>query len=149
MVDPGVVAAKLAELAGRMVRVRARCPPTAAELMHDQDALEIIAFNLMLSVQACLDIASHVIADEGWPPATSLAQAFGRLHEHGLLSRETADALGRAAGLRNVLAHGYAGVNVELVHAAAREGIEDLDRFAREVAAWTGARGSGTERGGG
>jgi len=136
MVDRDVLLAKLGDLADQIARVRTRCPPTAGELAANRDSRDLVAFNLMLAVQCCLDIASHVIADEGWRVATTLAGAFERLAEHGVLLRATADALGKAAGLRNVVAHGYAGVNVEFLHHGATTGLSDLDAFTREVAAW-------------
>jgi uncharacterized protein YutE (UPF0331/DUF86 family) len=40
-------------------------------------------------------------------------------------------------GLRNVVAHGYAGVRPEMIHAAATTGLADLEAFSREVARWT------------
>lgn len=136
MVDADVIAAKLAELADRTARVRRHRPADAAALAEDQDAFDLVAFNLMLAVQACLDVASHLIADEGWPPAKDLADSFLRLHERGVLSRETAAALARAVGLRNVLAHVYATADPDLVFEAATSGLDDLERFAREVAVW-------------
>jgi uncharacterized protein YutE (UPF0331/DUF86 family) len=141
VVDTSLVAAKLRELAERIARVRTHCPPTAADLAADQDALELVSFNLMLAVQACVDLASHLISDEDWPPVDTYAEAFQRLHEHGVLSRETADVLGRAAALRNVVVHGYADVDPNLIHEAAAHGLADLERFAREVGAWMEGRG--------
>ena len=91
MVDESVVAAKLAELAARIERVRVCCPETAEALARDRDALDLVSFNLMLAVQACLDLASHVIADSGWTPGTSLAGSFRRLAEHGVLSEAIAE----------------------------------------------------------
>ena len=136
MVNRDVLAAKLGDLAHRTGRVRKHVKATAAELAADADALDLVAFNLMLAVQTCADIASHIIADSGWPTTRTLAEAFARLHEHGVLTRATSDALARAAGLRNVVAHGYAGVDVSLVHSAATSGVRELDAFAREVAEW-------------
>jgi len=135
-----VVAAKLPELDDRMARVRAHLPADAAALAANRDALELVSFNLMLAVQACLDIASHLIADEGWPAASSLGEAFQSLGEHGVVTPTTAAALRRAAGLRNVVAHGYAVANPELLFAAASGGVADLRRFASEVSAWVASR---------
>lgn len=87
----------------------------------------------MLAVQICADIASHLIADEGWPVAKSLADGFNRLAERGVLQPKTAEALCKAVDLRNVVAHGYAGVDPQLVFAAATRGVTDLEAFAREV----------------
>jgi uncharacterized protein YutE (UPF0331/DUF86 family) len=143
MVDRNLVGAKLRELAERIARVRLHCPPAASDLAEDPDALDLVAFNLMLAVQACVDLASHLISDEDWPPAGTYAEAFQRLYEHGVLSRETAASLGSATGLRNVVAHGYAGVDPELIHRAAMHGLSDLERFAGEVGSWTAASAGG------
>lgn len=140
MVKPDLVAAKLTELSDRVARVRARCPESPEALARDRDALDLVAFNLMLAVQVCADIASHVIADEGWPAARGLAEGFARMAEHGILSPRTQAALAKAVGLRNVVAHGYAGIDTELVFVAATSGVDDLDAFATEVASWVNSR---------
>ncbi|MBV8201173.1 MAG: DUF86 domain-containing protein [Acidobacteria bacterium] len=140
MVDAAVIAAKLRELAGRIDRVAAHRPADAESLARDRDALDLVSFNLMLAVQACLDIASHLIADEGWPAAATLGESFQRLAEHGVLARTTADALSRAAGLRNVVAHGYAEAHPDLLYSAALHGLADLQQFASEVSAWVRQR---------
>ncbi len=140
MVNADLVAAKLADLQDRVDRVRAHRQRDASALRSDRDALDLVSFNLMLAVQTCADIASHLIADEGWPAAKNLAQSFARLRDNGVLDAPTADALSRAVGLRNVVAHGYAGVDASMVHEASTRGLEDLDRFARQVAAWVASR---------
>jgi len=140
MVDRDLVAGKLGELAEHVARVRTRRKPTADDLRHDRDALDLVAFNLMLAVQTCADVASHLIADEGWPPATSLGAVFERLRDRGVISGPVCEGLTRAVGLRNVIAHGYAGVRPEMVHAAATTGLADLEGFARDVATWMQGR---------
>ena len=134
MVNKDVVTAKLSELVDRTIRARQHCPSEVAQLAADRDALDLVAFNLMLAVQVCADIASHLIADERWPAARSLAESFDRLVEHGVTTPETSEQLKRAVGLRNVVAHGYARVNVEMVHRAATDGVRDLEAFAADVA---------------
>lgn len=131
-----IVIQKLAELADRAARVRAHRQVDAAALAADRDALDLVSFNLMLAVQACADLAGHIIADERWPAPASLAESFERLAQHGVISRETADTFRLAVRFRNVVAHGYAGVDVNAVHAGSTSGLGDLDRFAREVSAW-------------
>ena len=140
MVDRDLVAAKLAELQDRIMRVRANCPPTLLALAADRNALDLVSFNLMLAVQSCADIASHVIADEGWPAAVNLVSSFNRLRDEGVITAPTAAALCSAVGLRNVVAHGYAGINPAMVYAAATRGLPDLEGFAREVATWVAHR---------
>lgn len=140
MVDRDLVASKLAELSEHVARVRQHRKPTAEALRRDRDARDLVAFNLMLAVQACVDIASHVIADERWLPATTLAASFERLEEHGVVTPSVRAELVRAVGLRNVIAHGYAAVRPDAVHAASVSGVDDLDAFARQIAAWIAGR---------
>ncbi|MGB3561622.1 MAG: DUF86 domain-containing protein [Thermoanaerobaculia bacterium] len=143
MVDADVITAKLAELVERTTRARLHCRSSAAELASDRDALDLVSFNLMLAVQSCLDIASHILADEGWEPATTLAGSFLALSNHGVISAETAESLGRAAGLRNIIAHGYASADAARIQRAAAGDTQDLERFSAEVSAWlSGTLGS-------
>lgn len=141
MVNKDLLSFKLAELAEKSERVSSHVPETPDALLRNRDALDIVAFNLMLCVQTCCDIASHLIADEGWASAHSLAQGFSRLQEHGVIAPETAESLKRAVGLRNVVAHGYARIDVESCHRAATTGLQDLEAFAKQVSAWAKRRG--------
>ena len=136
MVDVDVVTNKLAELTHYLDRIRAQCPDAAEDFEDDQDALEIVCYNLILALQACLDIASHLIADEGWASAPSLAESFTRLGEHGALERETARELASAAGMRNILVHSYSRVDPALVHGAATSGLGTLERFRADLGRW-------------
>jgi uncharacterized protein YutE (UPF0331/DUF86 family) len=140
LVKKDLVAAKLAELAERVARVRAKCPASVEALAADPDALDIVSFNLMLAVQLCADIAAHITTDEQWLPAKSLAESFTRLEEKAVLAASTAERLRKAVGLRNVVAHGYGRVDPTSVFAAATGGLTDLGNFAREVATWLAAR---------
>jgi uncharacterized protein YutE (UPF0331/DUF86 family) len=136
MVDVDVLSAKLKELAHRIAKVRQYNPLAPEDLEKDGDRLDLVSFNLMLAIQACLDIASHVISDEEWTVAITMAESFRRLAEHEVISQATAAALNQAVGLRNIVAHGYSKVEPGLIHAAAKTGPADLERFAEEVSAW-------------
>jgi len=107
MVKIDLVAAKLAQLADRISRIELHRPSSAEALAADRDALDLLSFNLLLSVRVCADIASHIISDEGLLPAGNLAQSFVRLQEHGVIGQATVGPIQRAVGLRNVVAHGY------------------------------------------
>ncbi|MGM0575944.1 MAG: type VII toxin-antitoxin system HepT family RNase toxin [Myxococcota bacterium] len=136
MVRRELIGRKLADVHRRLDNVRRLRPEEADALERDEDLLDLVSFNLMLAVQACVDAASHIIADEGWPQPTTLRGAFDTLAREDVVSRETAAAMGRAAAFRNVVAHGYVEVVPALVYEAATDGLDELSRFAREVAAW-------------
>jgi len=136
MVNRNLLSSKLAELAFRVDRLRSLGAVSAEELAANRDAFDLASFNLMLAVQICADIAAHLIADERWPAAKNLAEAFTRLEEQSVLAPSVAQALRKATGLRNVVAHGYARVDPAAIHSAATSGLADLEAFSREVASW-------------
>lgn len=140
MVRADVLTKLLAAVRHRIERVEGLRQPSAAALEANEDALDLVAFNLMLAVQAACDAAAHIIADEGLAPASSLAEGFARLEEHGVLSHATRVALARAVGLRNVVAHAYHRLDTQAVQEASTTGLSDLDAFVREVAAWVSSR---------
>ncbi len=60
--------------------------------------------------------------------------AFTVLEERDVLEATLAARLRALTGPRNRLVHLYAEIDDSLVHRALREGLEDLDAFARAVA---------------
>jgi uncharacterized protein YutE (UPF0331/DUF86 family) len=67
-------------------------------------------------------------------------EAFTRLQEHDVVRPELAAVLKQAVGFRNVIVYGYAGVDLRPLHRASTIGVDDLDAFARAVAAWANQR---------
>lgn len=141
MVDEHIATQKLKEIVQRIARARALCPADPEEFAGDENAVELVSFNLLLAVQTCVDLATHLIADESWEPAATAREAFERLHERRVISQETVNALRKAIGLRNIVAHGYSGIDPMQVHTAATAGLGDLERFAAEVSVWIEGRG--------
>ncbi|MEO8177332.1 MAG: HepT-like ribonuclease domain-containing protein [Deltaproteobacteria bacterium] len=65
-----------------------------------------------------------------------LADRVGQVRRH---RKPSLESLRQGAGLRNWIAHGYAGVDLAPVHRAATDGLNDLDAFARALAQWANA----------
>jgi uncharacterized protein YutE (UPF0331/DUF86 family) len=138
MVDINIVSEKLKQLSLRIAKVRELCPAGLEGLTGD--ALDLVSFNLFLAVQICVDLATHLISDESWEPAATNREAFERLEEHGVVSHETVRTIRQAIGLRNIVAHGYGGIDPAQIRAAATTGLPDLERFATELSAWVEKR---------
>jgi predicted nucleotidyltransferase len=143
---------RVAILFGSQARGTAR-PDSDADIAVDAPGVDMLSLGAALAQalerevdvvpleDASIPLLEHLVRDgivvhEGWPSAPNLAGGFNRLRDEGVISAGTADALCRAVGLRNVVAHGYAGINPAMVHAAAVAGVRDLEAFAREVAQW-------------
>ena len=91
---------------------------------------------LQVAIEACIDIAYHVIGDRGWTPPDSARDAFRTLASHGLIDAALATRLGRAAGLRNVLVHDYVAVDLDKLAAAIGRDLGDLRAFGAIAGRW-------------
>lgn len=61
--------------------------------------------NLFVAIQACLELATRWLADEGWEVPQRYGEIFRALADHGVIDRPLALRLVAATGLRNLVAH--------------------------------------------
>lgn len=94
-----------------------------------------VKYLLVTSVEACLDVAQHLCAAQGWGPPRDNGDAMTLLGKHGVLTEPAAAKLRRAVGFRNVLVHGYAEVDDGIVGGRVHN-LGDLREFATAVAGW-------------
>jgi uncharacterized protein YutE (UPF0331/DUF86 family) len=130
LVDPSVLAERLAALNRHLDRVADQLPDRAEDLRPSTGTSDAVVLHLWQAVQITIDLALSwcVRAGLGAPP--TYGDAFRRLAAQGLIDRALADRLVRAVGFRNLVVHAYADVDLLRVHAAATGGPADLRAFA-------------------
>ena len=133
--DPDVLDAKLRELSRRLKRIESKRPAGIRALAQDEDLQDILARNLEVAIQNCMDIALHLCSAYGVVPPTA-ARAFAVLADRGLIDAALAQRLQRAVGFRNVLVHEYAEVDWKIVMQVLRTGMRDLAGFGKAVLAF-------------
>ena len=69
---------------------------------------------LYTAIQGCIDIAMHVISSKTLRTPESYSDAFYVLAEAGIINPSEAEEFADMARFRNVLAHTYARVNLEI-----------------------------------
>lgn len=83
---------------------------------------------IQVAIQVCIDIGAHLIAEQGPKMPADYRGVFGVLVAAGL-DVELAERLGDAAGMRNILVHGYLEVDDGAVWEALAH-LDDLRQFA-------------------
>jgi uncharacterized protein YutE (UPF0331/DUF86 family) len=133
--DATLVVQKLTSLTEHVARAKRRRPATAEALRADVDLQDALALSLLVAIPEAVDIAFHVVADEGWGgvPA-SYAESFDMLARHGVIDTVLAQEMAAAAGLRNRIAHGYASVDVARLWTEMPAGVAALERYAAAMA---------------
>ena len=98
-----------------------------------------VKYTFVTAIEACVDIAQHICATEGWGPPADNGDAIRLLGGHGVVTPELAQSIRRAVGFRNVLVHEYIQVNDDVV-VDRLKALGDLEDFVSQVATFvTGA----------
>src|SRR5664279_330678 len=136
MVNPDAVTRRLLVLNERLAELARPEAALPQQLGANSVLRAAVERWLQLAIEACIDIASHVIASEGWVPPASGKEAFLILANHGRLTLDLAQRLGRAAGMRNVLVHDYVAIDLSQLAHVVKYDLQDLREFAVQVATW-------------
>jgi len=129
MVDRELVVAKAALVRRHLDRISQKADTDLECFLEEIDRQEIVSFNLHLAIENCIDIASHLLSEEGLGVAGSASEMFYLLQENGYLTRELADKMSKASGLRNLIVHEYDKLDLKRLYQIAHKDIEDLNRY--------------------
>lgn len=136
MVNQSIVKAKLNRIENNLQRLKEKQDITLGKLKKNMDLHDVILHNLQLSIQGCIDIASHIISDEGWTVPDTLAGLFDILTKHKVLSKELSKKLKKMVGFRNIIIHEYANVDLNTVYKILKEDIKDIYTFLKQICAF-------------
>lgn len=131
--DWPLIEQKLESLRRSILRVKDKCPKTAAELAGDYDAQDILSLNLTRAVQMCVDIGAHLVSDSEFPPPGTMGKTFDILYDAGIISADLAGRMKKAVGFRNIAVHNYESINWAIVFTIATAHIRDFEEFAQVV----------------
>jgi len=131
MVDKDILWSKISAMERHLDRVRAKRDVSLAEFLKELDRQESVLFNLQMAIQNCIDMAAHVISEEGLGVAGSTNELFYLLEDRGLIESGLAEKMVRAVGFRNLVVHEYGKVDIEVVFLVSHENVGDLEEFAR------------------
>lgn len=136
MVDRPFLAKQVATVRDAVARIRSVLPASREAFEADRTVREVVLLNLFVAIQACLDLAAHWLADEGWDVPQRYGEIFVAFADHGVIPRPLALRLVAAAGLRNLIAHQYGALEWARLYAiAASPELDDLETFCAALAA--------------
>lgn len=118
----------------RELRVLAR----PEEIERDVREQRFVLHTLQLAIQAALDIASHIVADDQLGEPRQYRDLFLTLVEAGWLPRELTEPLTQMAGFRYIVVHGYEEVDLATVQRVLDRRLGDLTAFTASIRARLG-----------
>lgn len=104
------------------------------KLITDENLYASAERHLEVAIQACLDIANHIVAALGLErPKQSAGEAFLSLAKENILGQDLAQTMMKVVGYRNILIHEYLEVERHQTYLNIQEGLKDLVNFAKEI----------------
>lgn len=129
MVDKELIRAKINHLQKSLSRLKEKQSIDKQSFLGDLDAQDIILHNLQLSIQGCIDIASHIVSDEGWELPGTLGGLFDTLAAKKVIDSGMAETMWRVVGMRNIIVHEYEEIDFEKIYAIYTEELGIFDDF--------------------
>lgn len=95
--------------------------------------IQAVKHSMLEAVEACLDIASHIIASEGMDRPKEYSEMFQVLEENETVEKELAENLTDMARFRNFLVHRYDKVDNQRIEEFLEKDIEDIKEFVDKI----------------
>ena len=136
MVRLDLVRDKVRRLRETCSALRGATPSDAADLVGDRDRRDLVSFRVYLAMQEAIDLASHLVADQGWGPAPNLRDHFNLLERNKVIPQPLAADLSAGVKIRDLIGHAYADVDPGKLHAAAGRIPALMEAYCAAVISW-------------
>jgi uncharacterized protein YutE (UPF0331/DUF86 family) len=133
LVDKDLLLAKASSVKRYIKRIEEKSKIDLDTFLSDIDRQEIVLFNIQMAVQNCIDIAAHLISEEGLGIPGSTSEMFYLLEENAYLDKQITEKMVKAAGLRNLIVHEYAKVEITQIFDIAKKNITDLNEYLKVI----------------
>ena len=88
---------------------------------------------LQVTIEAMLDIASHLIARNRWGNPEDNKAHFQILADNNVIKIEDVDTYFLMAKFRNRIVHMYFNINDEMIYDITKNNLEDFERFISNI----------------
>lgn len=133
MVDLEVLASIIGNLRGYLEKLRILAAIPEEEFLQDFTKVESTKHLLQVSIEYCLDIAHHTVADEGYRTPTDYYDTFVVLHEQGILPENFMPTLRKMVSFRNRVVHLYWDVDDATVYRILQENLKDFETYVSYI----------------
>jgi uncharacterized protein YutE (UPF0331/DUF86 family) len=133
VVDSDLILAKAGSVRSRLDRVFKKRNVDLNGFLTDIDRQESILFNIQMAVLNCIDIAAHIISDNGLGVPGSTTEMFYLLEKHGYLNHDLTAKMAKAAGFRNLIVYEYGKIELKQVYKIAHDDNNDLNEYLKAI----------------
>jgi len=103
------------------------------EFLQNRHYVSSAKYNLIVAIEACLDIAYHLISKNKMRLPKDYADSFRVLNERGIINDDLTRRLILMARFRNRLVHIYWEVDDEFIYEILRNNLSDIEEFMNSI----------------
>jgi uncharacterized protein YutE (UPF0331/DUF86 family) len=131
MVDQRILKKKIIRINESMQIITGYLNLSYEEFMNDRIAQNVIEYNLFIIINQMIDMANHIVVDNGYGSIETLSDGFKLLNKKGYISNKDLDTYIKMVGFRNVIAHQYIDLNKDIVYEVLHHKLNDLIKFIK------------------
>lgn len=132
MVDKDVVLEKINQIQNCLKRIAEKTRNDPATL-DDFDTQDVFVLNVQRAVHSAIDLASHIVSDEGLGLSDDLKGNFTLLERVDIVDKLLSDKLKKMVDFRNIAIHDYSRINVNILKSILTKNLKDLEEFYSAV----------------
>ena len=106
---------------------------TQKDFIQSYKDIQAVKYSLLEIIEACIDIASHILVVENFERAESYAEIFEILAKQKILPVQLAEKLADMSRFRNLLVHSYGKVDKARVLEFVKTELNDIKRFIKRI----------------
>jgi uncharacterized protein YutE (UPF0331/DUF86 family) len=136
MVDRLIVERILGDIKANVEELKQARDITWDVYRTDTRSRRFVERTLQILVEACIDLAQHIIADEQLREPSSYRDTFIVLAERGILASEELPCFEQMAAFRNLIVHYYDKIDDTVVFGVFKRNLGDFDLFVERITAF-------------
>ncbi|MEY3369648.1 MAG: hypothetical protein RLZZ361_318 [Cyanobacteriota bacterium] len=94
---------------------------------------DLVVLNLERAIQACIDIALHILSREALGVPLSMGDAFFSLYKNSFISEELSKNLIKMVGFRNIAVHEYQRLDLDILKSVVKNNLKDFEEFYKII----------------
>jgi uncharacterized protein YutE (UPF0331/DUF86 family) len=104
-----------------------------SEFLNDIHKIASAKYNLIVAIEAAIDLANHIISQNGFRAPDDYSDTFNVLLENGIIDEDFIMQLKNMAKFRNRLVHIYWEVDDKQVFEIVQSELDDFVKFIRSI----------------
>ena len=133
MVDQLLIGRKLAQVDSYLGQMREFSKISLLAYKNDWKTQRIVERTLQILIEVCVDIANHIISDQGMRLPTGYADTFEVLKEAKVISKRLGETMETMAKFRNVVVHQYEKIDPAIVVSILHKNLVNFEKYQKAI----------------